>query len=117
MRLRNVLGLVDPGAESPPETRTRFLLIRAGLPAPSTQIPIADLSGRIFARADMGWERWRVLVELTAYSRRALPCECAEVQETIRRLAAELRIRSGGAGAERYSAAIHLLNGSVNSAE
>ncbi|MEV0945447.1 DUF559 domain-containing protein [Rhodococcus sp. NPDC049939] len=62
-RLRTVACLADPGAESPPETRTRLLLIRAGLPTPTTQIPIADRSGRVFARADMGWEMWRVLVE------------------------------------------------------
>ena len=52
-----------PGAESPPETRTRLVLVRGGLPAPTTQIPIADRSGRIFARAHLGWERWKVLVE------------------------------------------------------
>ncbi|RZL75178.1 MAG: DUF559 domain-containing protein [Rhodococcus sp. (in: high G+C Gram-positive bacteria)] len=62
-RLRDVVSLVDPGAESPPVTRTRLVVIRGGLPAPTTQIPIADRSGRIFARADLGWERWKVLVE------------------------------------------------------
>lgn len=61
--LRDVVSLVDPGAESPPETRTRLVLIRAGLPAPETQIPIEDRRGRVFARADLGWRRWKVLVE------------------------------------------------------
>ena len=61
--LRDVVSLVDPGAESPPETRTRLVLIRGGLPAPETQIPIEDRRGRVFARADLGWRRWKVLVE------------------------------------------------------
>ena len=61
--LRDVVSFVDPGAESPPETRTRLVLIRGGLPAPETQIPDEDRRGRVFARADLGWRRWKVLVE------------------------------------------------------
>lgn len=63
LQLRGVLALVDGGAESPPETRTRLLLIRAGLPAPRTQVRIADAANGFLARADMGWPRWRVAVE------------------------------------------------------
>lgn len=62
-RLRSVLGLVDDGAESPRETRLRLALVRAGLPVPETQLVIADEFGRIFARADLGWREWKVLVE------------------------------------------------------
>lgn len=62
-RLLEVLPLVDGGAESPPETRTRLALIDAGFPAPRTQIPILDPSGYLVARVDMGWEEWRVGVE------------------------------------------------------
>ncbi|WP_024795957.1 DUF559 domain-containing protein [Tomitella biformata] len=62
-QLRRVLKLVDGGAESPPETRIRLLLVRAGLPPPSTQVQITDEVNRIVARADLGWRRWRVLVE------------------------------------------------------
>lgn len=57
-----VLALVDGGAASPPETRTRLLLIRAGLPQPETQIEVFD-GDEFVARADMGWKQWRVLVE------------------------------------------------------
>ncbi|ETT23396.1 MULTISPECIES: DUF559 domain-containing protein [Rhodococcus] len=62
-QLRRVLAVVDGGAESPPETRTRLLLVRHGLPAPETQLIIRDGSGRFLARADMGWGRWKVIVE------------------------------------------------------
>lgn len=62
-RLVASLVRVDGGAESPQETRTRLLLIDAGLPTPTTQIEIRDAHGRFVARIDMGWERWRVGVE------------------------------------------------------
>ncbi len=58
-----MLGLVDPGSESPPETRTRLLLIRSGLPTPTTQINVYDDYGHFVARLDMGWQDWRVAVE------------------------------------------------------
>ncbi|MFD6855805.1 DUF559 domain-containing protein [Rhodococcus sp. NPDC060090] len=60
--MRKVLELVDGGAASPPETHTRLLLVRAGLPTPETQIEIFD-SNTFVARADMGWKQWRVLIE------------------------------------------------------
>ncbi|MCG7596569.1 endonuclease domain-containing protein [Mycobacterium sp. PSTR-4-N] len=62
-RLRETLKLVDGGAESPQETRVRLLLVRAGAPAPQTQIPIRNASGRVVRRIDMGWRDYRVGVE------------------------------------------------------
>jgi hypothetical protein len=64
VQLRDVLDLMDCGAESPQETRTRLVLIDAGLPRPQTQIVVyGDFSGRRFARVDMGYEDFRVGVE------------------------------------------------------
>ncbi|MDN5757592.1 MAG: DUF559 domain-containing protein [Tomitella sp.] len=62
-RLRRVLQLIDGGAESPQETRTRLLIIRHGLPPPQTQVRVRDEYGRIFARVDLGWPWWKVAVE------------------------------------------------------
>ncbi|UYF93119.1 DUF559 domain-containing protein [Rhodococcus aetherivorans] len=62
-RLRQALPLVDPGAESLPETRVRLLLVRGGLPRPSTQVPVAGVDGRVLGWADLGWKQWRTLVE------------------------------------------------------
>jgi uncharacterized protein DUF559 len=62
-QLRRVLPLVDAGAESPQESRTRLLLISAGLPRPQTQIEVLNDWGGVLARIDMGWERWKVGVE------------------------------------------------------
>ncbi len=62
-RLRRVLPLVDGGAESPQETRTRLVLIDAGLPRPQTQIRVCDEYGDFVARIDMGYEALRVGIE------------------------------------------------------
>jgi hypothetical protein len=63
LRLRRVLPLVDGGAESPQETRTRLVLIDAGLPRPQTQIRVFDEYGGFVARLDMGYEDLRVGIE------------------------------------------------------
>ena len=55
--LRDVVELFDGGAESPQETRTRLVLVDAGLPRPSTQIRVDDW------RIDMGYEEFKVGVE------------------------------------------------------
>ncbi|MGH3560852.1 MAG: hypothetical protein ACRDTN_03375 [Mycobacterium sp.] len=62
-RLRVALPLVDGGAESPKETWLRLLLIDAGLPRPTTQIPVYDDGYWPFAWLDMGWEQFKVAAE------------------------------------------------------
>jgi hypothetical protein len=61
-QLRDLLPLVDGGASSPQETRLRLLFMDAGLPTPTTQIPICD-RGRLIRMADMGWEDFMVAAE------------------------------------------------------
>ena len=56
-QLREVLELMDGGAESPQETRTRLVLVDADLPKPETQICV----GRW--RIDMGYREFKVGVE------------------------------------------------------
>lgn len=57
VQLREVLDLMDGGAESPQETRTRLVLVDAGLPRPRTQVRV----GRW--RVDMGYEDFKVGLE------------------------------------------------------
>jgi very-short-patch-repair endonuclease len=57
------MSLVDAGAESPRETRLRLLLIRAGFPAPQTQIPVRSADGYRRYFVDMGWEDLMLAVE------------------------------------------------------
>ncbi|MGX9789114.1 DUF559 domain-containing protein [Mycobacterium sp. MMS18-G62] len=64
VQLREVIDLMDSGAESPQETRTRLVLIDAGLPRPTTQIVVyGDFAGRRYAKVDMGYEDFKVGVE------------------------------------------------------
>jgi hypothetical protein len=61
-RLGEVLPLVDGGAASPKESWLRLLLMDAGLPKPTTQIPVND-GWRSVGVLDMGWEDYMVAVE------------------------------------------------------
>ncbi|MFS0896693.1 hypothetical protein [Mycolicibacterium litorale] len=62
-QLRQLLPLIDPGAESLKESWLRLLLIDDGFPIPETQIPIVDETGEAFAFVDMGWRQLRLAVE------------------------------------------------------
>jgi hypothetical protein len=57
------IDLVDPGAESPRETWLRLLLINAGFPRPTTQIPVRNEYGALVAILDMGWEDRKIAAE------------------------------------------------------
>ena len=61
--LRAALPLVDGGAASPQETWLWLLYIDAGLPRPTTQIPIVEGRGKVVRWADMGWEEFTVVSE------------------------------------------------------
>lgn len=63
VRLRRVLELADPRAESPRESALRVLLLQAGLPRPRSQARVHDQRGCFVARVDLGWERWQVAAE------------------------------------------------------
>lgn len=63
VRLRRAVGLMDGGAASPPETRTRLLLLAAGFPRPRTQVVVCDPFGYFIGRIDIGWPEYRVGVE------------------------------------------------------
>ena len=62
-RLRSALDLMDSGSQSPKETLLRLNLIDAGLPRPTTQIPVRDGHSEPFAFLDMGWEDVLIAVE------------------------------------------------------
>jgi hypothetical protein len=63
VQLRQVIRLMDGGAQSPQETRTRLLLVRSGLPKPDTQIVVMNSVNHPFARIDMGYREWKVGIE------------------------------------------------------
>jgi hypothetical protein len=100
VQLRQALLLADGGAESPCETRTRVVLIGAGLPRPHTQIEVLNDWGGVIARIDMGWEEWNVGVEFDGAQHWTDPVQrtrdidrLAELQErgwTIIRVSADM---------------------------
>lgn len=88
-QLRKALDLMDGGAESPQETRTRLLLVKAGFPRPRTQILVCDPFGYLIGRVDMGWPKWKVGVEYDGPQHWATAADHARTIERIADLEAE----------------------------
>ena len=72
-QLRELLPLVDPGAESPMESRWRLIFIDNGFPIPETQVPVLDDAGEPFAYLDMGWRHIQLAVEYDGEQHRTDP--------------------------------------------
>lgn len=62
-QLRELIPLVDVGADSPRESRLRLKFIDAGLPKPTTQILVLDNNGQFVRKLDMGWEEFMAAAE------------------------------------------------------
>ncbi|MCL1869678.1 MAG: hypothetical protein FWF90_04600 [Promicromonosporaceae bacterium] len=60
-RAATLLGLADRGAESEWETWLRYVALRAGLPAATTQLPVETHLGPM--RVDLAWPAYGVLAE------------------------------------------------------
>jgi hypothetical protein len=120
VQLREVLELMDGGAESPQETRTRLVLIGAGLRQPQTQIEVRDAGGYPFARVDMGWEEYKVGVEYDGEQHWKDPAQHAHDIDrhaklsalgwTIIRVSAELLRHRRGVIVQRTCAALHVAD-------
>lgn len=64
------LGRFAEPAESPMETRLRWLLISAGLPRPEVQTDLHDSQGRFVGRADLYYPQARLVVEFDGANHR-----------------------------------------------
>ncbi len=62
-RLRRVVDLADPKAESVMESRLRMLLVLDGLPRPEVQVSIYDDQGRFLGRPDLLYPVQRLAIE------------------------------------------------------
>lgn len=62
-RVRQVLGFVREGSESPMESRVRLMIRFAHLPEPAPNVVLRDGQGHFLARGDLVYARWKVLVE------------------------------------------------------
>lgn len=61
-RVRRAVDLVDPRAESGPESRVRVAMVQGGLD-PVVQLDIEDAEGRFVARVDFAFPEQRLVVE------------------------------------------------------
>ncbi|ROS23788.1 hypothetical protein [Cellulomonas sp. PhB150] len=88
-RARAVLDVADDGAESSGESASRFVLLRDGLPAPTTQIPVSTRLGTYWV--DLGWEEWGLLLE---YDGRVKYASRADLMQEKRR--GDALVEAGG---------------------
>lgn len=64
VRMRRLFGLVRERVDSPMETRTRLLVVRAGLPEPECGLDVYSGDGYGWlARPDLRWPEFKVAVE------------------------------------------------------
>lgn len=68
-RARAVIRYADDGAESAPESVSRFLVLAAGLPRPTTQVRVPTRLGPRWG--DLGWPQWHLLLEYDGRSKYA----------------------------------------------
>lgn len=61
-RVASVVEAADPLAQSPGESRSRCLIVDAGLPRPRSQVPVGLADGRN-AFLDLGYEEYRLGIE------------------------------------------------------
>ncbi|MEB3982298.1 hypothetical protein OQ968_13595 [Mycobacterium sp. 663a-19] len=62
VKVRELLPLASPLAESPMESEARLVMIDGGLPRPVLQYELIDLTGRLW-RLDFAWPEFRVAAE------------------------------------------------------
>jgi hypothetical protein len=61
--------MADPGAQSPGESRGRWLFRQGGLPAPQTQFEVHDSAGHLLGTTDWGWPDHGLLGEFDGFSK------------------------------------------------
>lgn len=71
-RLRALAQLAAP-AESPMETRLRWLLVKSRLPTPDVQADLHDEAGRFVGRADIYYPSARLVIEFDGGNHRERP--------------------------------------------
>ena len=84
---REVVACADAGAESAGETRARWTVLVAGLPAPTTQLAVETHLGVFWA--DLGWPQWRLLIEYDGVAKYGNDAAAAVLAERRRQLAIE----------------------------
>lgn len=63
VRARAVAPLLDARSRSRPESLLRYWLLDSDLPEPDIEVPVHDRWGREVAHADLGYVRWKLVLE------------------------------------------------------
>ncbi|WP_392467481.1 hypothetical protein ACF3NS_01935 [Arsenicicoccus cauae] len=87
---------IRAGSASPAETRTRVVLVRAGLPEPELNVNLVSESGWV-ANVDMYWRRWNYALDYDGRHHRE------RGEQLDRDLDRERLIRASGFGYDRVS--------------
>ena len=69
-RRMGALAVVAAAAESPMETRLRWLLLKADLPQPAVQVDLCDMEGKFVGRADLYYPAARLVIEYDGLNHR-----------------------------------------------
>jgi hypothetical protein len=99
---RQAIELVDPGAESPRETWTRLLIVRAGYPPPETQVPVYNEYGALIAEVDMGWRDRKLAIQYDGDHHRNPRVFAKDIRQTREMIAMGwivIRVTAGDTGA------------------
>jgi hypothetical protein len=65
-RQRELVGLARGGVDSPQETKSRLVVVDAGLPEPDLRLEILE-DGRLVVRGDLGYRRWLIWIEYDGF--------------------------------------------------
>ena len=60
---REAIELIRPGTDSPMETDLRLLVVDAGLPEPSVNVPALDAYGQFLALPDLSYPQLKIAIE------------------------------------------------------
>jgi predicted transcriptional regulator of viral defense system len=104
-RARLIIELADGGAQSAWETWVRYELLRAGLPRPTTQMPVQTNRGTF--HTDLGYEQWALGIEfdgLIKYRTDGVRPGHDPAQEFMEEKNRDEAIRRAGVTLERASA-------------
>ncbi|MFE7509611.1 hypothetical protein [Promicromonospora sp. NPDC057488] len=106
LRARLVIELADAGAQSAWETWVRYELLRAGLPRPTTQLPVETDRGLF--HTDLGYEQWALGIEFDGqvkYRPNGVRPGHDPAQEYLHEKARAAAIRRAGVTIEHVTAA------------
>ncbi|MCP2175219.1 Protein of unknown function (DUF559) [Williamsia maris] len=85
-QIRDLIQYIEPKSESPRETALRYLIIKSGLPRPEAQIEVFGADGRLIAKLDLGYRRYKIDIEYDGVEHHTSADDRADNAERDRKL-------------------------------